>query len=255
MRAHRLPNPSTAFSCGNTRSSTAIHGIVLRDFERAAARIRLSAGSWVKNGPVTPRRCSMSARAVACMRLAVGPSTCLRCSCGWGRLPQRQRHRAAQKSFAGAILPRCCDDACTASSRGVSSIYQTQDQCPSLASARAVGGGTPLGLGGFHPPLDDSEGAWTHFKPSPPITHTLHHRIRSSLSELDYRDCRSAGASLGGAAMATTATMVSDVCALNSHPPARPAMPLRSPAHLFAHLIPTLAQVGRCARSTPTRLG
>ena len=51
MRAHRLPNPSTAFSCGNTRSSTAIHGIVLRDVERAAARIRLSAGSWVKMAP------------------------------------------------------------------------------------------------------------------------------------------------------------------------------------------------------------
>ena len=169
MRAHRLPNPSTAFSCGNTRSSTAIHGIVLRDFERAAARIRLSAGSWVKNGPVTPRRCSMSARAVACMRLAVGPSTCLRCSCGWGRLPQRQRQCATPDGFAAVTLPRCCDDACTASSRGVSLIYQTQDQCPSLASARAVGGGTPLGLGGFHPPLDDSEVRGRISNPPPPL--------------------------------------------------------------------------------------
>ena len=39
-----------------------------------------------------------------------------------------------------ATLPRCCDEPCTASSRGVySSIYQAQDQCPSLASARGWG--------------------------------------------------------------------------------------------------------------------
>ena len=71
----------------------------------------------------------------------------------------------------------------SASSRGVSSIYQTQDQCPSLAPARAVGGGTPLGLGGFLPPLDDSKGAWTNFEPSRPSPHTTPHRIRACLSE------------------------------------------------------------------------
>ena len=119
-----------------------------------------------------------------------GPGGRQQCRGAWQRQLLRQRQCATPDGFAAVTLPRCCDDACTASSRGVSSIYQTQDQCPSLASARAVGGGTPLGLGGFHPPLDDSEGAWTHFKPSPPITHTLHHRIRSSLSELDYRDCK-----------------------------------------------------------------
>ena len=119
-----------------------------------------------------------------------------------------------EKLRRGNSTSRCCDDVRALPAAVESARYQTQDQCPSLASARAVGGGTPLGLGGFHPPLDDSEGAWTHFKPSPPIPHTLHQSIRSSLSELDYRDCRSAGASLGGTAMATTATMVSDVCAL-----------------------------------------
>jgi hypothetical protein len=71
----------------------------------------------------------------------------------------------------------------SASSRGVSSIYQTQDQCPSLAPARAVGGGTPLGLGGFLPPLDDSKGAWTNFEPSRPSPHTTPHRIRACLPE------------------------------------------------------------------------
>ena len=154
---------STAFRTGNNLSSIVIHGVVVRDFEHEVACIWLSAGSWVTNGPVRPHRCPMSTRASACMPLAVGPSTCQRCSGGYGRLPRCPRHRAAQDSFAAATLPRCCNDACTASSRGVSSIYQTQDQCPSLAPARAVGGGTPLGLGGFLPPLDDSNGARTHF--------------------------------------------------------------------------------------------
>ena len=77
----------------------------------------------------------------------------------------------------------------SASSRGVSSIYQTQDQCPSLAPARAVGGGTPLGLGGFLPPLDDSKGAWTNFEPSRPSPHTTPHRIRACLSEALDPDC------------------------------------------------------------------
>jgi hypothetical protein len=76
--------------------------------------------------------------------------------------------RRSQQATQGA-LPRCCDERMHCQQPAVSSIYQTQDQCPSLASARAVGGGTPLGLGGLQPPLDDSEGAWTHFKPSPPI--------------------------------------------------------------------------------------
>jgi hypothetical protein len=53
----------------------------------------------------------------------------------------------------------------------------------SLAPARAVGGGTPLGLGGFLPPLDDSKGAWTNFEPSRPSPHTTPHRIRPCLSE------------------------------------------------------------------------
>ena len=145
--------------------------------------IRLTAGFQVTNGPVRPHRCPMSTRASACMPLAVGPSTCQRCSGGYGRLPRCPRHRAAQDSFAAATLPRCCNDACTASSRGVSSTYQTQDQCPSLASARAVGGGTPLSLGGFQPPLDDSKGAWTNFEPSRPSPHTTPHRIRACLSE------------------------------------------------------------------------
>ena len=192
-------------------SSTASY---VRDFEREVAYIWLSAGSQVTNGPVRPHRCSMSTWRSACTEPWRGPGGWQQCSGAWQRQPRCPRHRAAQDSFAAATLPRCCDDACTASSRGVSSIYQTQDQCPSLAPARAVGGGTPLGLGGFLPPLDDSKGAWTNFEPSRPSPHTTPHRIRSSLSQLDSRDCRSTGASQGGAAMATTATMVSDVSAL-----------------------------------------
>jgi hypothetical protein len=54
--------------------------------------------------------------------------------------------------------------------------------------------------------------------------------------------------------MATTATMVSDVGAL-IHTLLLALLYLAlTPGRLFAHLIPTLAQVGRCARSTPTRL-
>ena len=143
----------------------------------------LAPGSQMAPSGHTAAQCR-HARARACLLLwAVGPSTCQRCSGGYGRLPRCPRHRAAQDSFAAATLPRCCDDVCTASSRGVSSIYQTQDQCPSLAPARAVGGGTPLGLGGFLPPLDDSKGAWTNFEPSRPSPHTTPHRIRACLSE------------------------------------------------------------------------
>ena len=102
-------------------------------------------------------------------------------------------HGKGSRCVGGSVRPRTASprrlylaaamSACTASSRRVSSTYQTQDQCPSLASARAVGGGTPLGLGGFLPPLDDSKGAWTNFEPSRPSPHTTPHRIRACLSE------------------------------------------------------------------------
>ena len=141
----------------------------------------------------------------------------------WQRLPRCPRHRAAQDSFAAATLPRCCDDACTASSRGVSSIYQTQDQCPSLAPARAVGGGTPLGLGGFLPPLDDSKGAWTNFEPSRPSPHTTPHRIRAcTFCSSIARDCRSAGASQGGAAMTDRSAMLTARALCTPLPPCYP---------------------------------
>ena len=183
----------------------------------------LSVRSRAFGSPLPPRsqtassgsqRCSISTWRSACTDPGRVPGGWQQCWGAWQRQPLRRRQCATPDSFAAATLPRCCDDACTASSHRISSIYLTQDQCPSLASARAVGGGTPLSLGGFHPPLDDSTGAWAHLSPSPPITHTLHHRIRSSLSQLDSRDCRSAAAYQGGAAMATTATMVSDVGAL-----------------------------------------
>ena len=98
-----------------------------------------------------------------------GPGGRQQCRGAWQRQPLRQRQCATSDSFAAATLLRCCDDACVASNRGVSSIFQTQDQCPSLASARAVGGGTPLSHGGFQPPLDDSTGALLASTASNPV--------------------------------------------------------------------------------------
>lgn len=45
-------------------------------------------------------------------------------------------------------------------------IYLTQGQCLSLALAGEAGGGTPLGLRGYLPPLDDHNGVWPPLEPS-----------------------------------------------------------------------------------------
>ena len=169
MVSHRSSNASTAYRTGTTIISTVIHGIVLHDFERDFAWIRLTAGSPVQTAPSGHNAAQYPPGVARARSLGVVPGGWQQCRGAWQRQLLRQRQCATPDGFAAVTLPRCCDDACTASSRGVSLIYQTQDQCPSLASARAVGGGTPLGLGGFHPPLDDSEVRGRISNPPPPL--------------------------------------------------------------------------------------
>ena len=127
---HRSSSVSTARRISTTVSSTVLHGILVHDFEREFACIRLTAGSQVTNGPIGSQRCSISTWRSACMEPWRGPGGWQQCRGAWQRQPLRRRQCTTPDSFAAATLPRCCGDACTASSHRISSINQTQDQCP-----------------------------------------------------------------------------------------------------------------------------
>ena len=64
---HRSSSVSTARRISTTVFSTVLHGILVHDFEREFACIRLTAGSQVTNGPIGSQRCSISTWRSACM--------------------------------------------------------------------------------------------------------------------------------------------------------------------------------------------
>ena len=129
------------------------------------------------------QRCSISTWRSACTDPGRVPGGWQQCWGAWQRQPLRRRQCATPDSFAAATLPRCCDE--RVHCQQPSSQLHISDSGPVSfpGFGQGVGGGTPLGLGGFLPPLDDSKGAWTNFEPSRPSPHTTPHRIRACLSE------------------------------------------------------------------------
>jgi hypothetical protein len=129
---------STARRISTTVLSTVIHGILVHDFEREVACIRLTAASQVTNGLIGVTALLNIHLGGACTEPWRGPGGRQQCRGAWQRQPLRRRQCATPDSFAAATLPRCCGDACTASSHRISSINQTQDQypCPWLRPGR-----------------------------------------------------------------------------------------------------------------------
>ena len=168
-------------------SSTAFYYVTLSMPPRSFGSA-LAPGSQIAPSGHTAAKCR-HARARACLLLwaparVSGAREDME-GCRGVRGTMRHRTASPQRLYLAAAMTR----ALPAAVESAPYIRLRIRECPSLASARAVGGGTPLSLGGFQPPLDDSKGAWTNFEPSRPSPHTIPHRIRACLSEALDPDC------------------------------------------------------------------